>query len=63
MKKMQEDEFDEIEPTTKSGEQCSHEVVKLYILGSHTDYGCVKCKMKSLILEDFKTHITKKQFT
>ena len=56
MQKMQEDKFDEIEPITKQGEKCSHEVVKLYILGSHTDYGCVKCKMKSLILEDFETH-------
>ena len=56
MQKMQEDEFDEIEPITKQGERCSHEVVKLYILGSHTDYGCVKCKMKSLNLKDFRIY-------
>lgn len=54
MQKMQEDEFDKIEPTTKPGERCVHEVVKLYYLGTHSDYGCIKCKMKSLVLEHFE---------
>ena len=54
MMRMQEEEFDEIEPTTKNEEKCQHEIVKLYQLGTHTDYGCIKCKMKSPILEDFK---------
>jgi len=49
---MQEDEFDKIK---KSDEKCPpHEVVKLYYEGTHSDYGCVKCKMKSLILSDFE---------
>ena len=52
MTHMQEEEFDKIE---KSNEKCPpHEVVKLYYDGTHSDYGCVKCKMKSLILEDFE---------
>lgn len=52
MEKMEEEEFNKIKPTTKPG-QCSHDVVKLYIKGTHTDYGCIKCKMISFNKEDF----------
>ena len=49
---MQEEEFDKI---AKSNEKCPpHKVVKLYYKGTHSDYGCVKCKIKSLILSDFE---------
>ena len=49
---MQEEEFDKIE---KSTENCPpHEVVKLYYEGTHSDYGCIKCKRRSLILADFE---------
>lgn len=53
MEHMQEDVFDKI-PITEDYQNCNHEVVKLYYLGTHSDYGCIKCGMKSLILEDFK---------
>ena len=53
MEHMQEDNFDKI-PKTEDCKNCNHEVVKLYDLGSHSDYGCVKCGMQSSILEDFK---------
>lgn len=53
MMRMQEDEFDEITPTTIPGGHCKHEVAKLFVNATHTDYGCIKCKMKSLILENF----------
>lgn len=52
MTHMQEDEFDAIK---KSDEKCPpHEVVKLYTLGAHTDYGCIKCKIRSLDLKFFE---------
>ena len=53
MLKMQEDEFDAIVVDDSTPQCPPHEVVKLYYLGTHSDYGCVKCKMKSFILEDF----------
>ncbi len=54
MEKMQEKDFEKIEPTCHIAE-CDHsEIVKLYYLGAHSDYGCKKCKMQSLILTDFK---------
>lgn len=54
MEKMQEKEFDDI-PQKNSVEECKeHEVVKLYYLGTHSDYGCKKCKLKSLDLNVFK---------
>lgn len=53
MKNMQEDEFDKIERTNLA-KLCKHEVVRLYQFGSHSDYGCIKCGMKSLIIEDFR---------
>ena len=52
MQHMQEDVFDKLE---KSRDKCPpHEVVKLYSEGTHTDYGCIKCKLKSLIIKDFE---------
>lgn len=53
LKNMQEDEFDKIERTNLA-KLCKHEVVRLYQFGSHSDYGCIKCGMKSLIIEDFR---------
>ena len=44
MEKMQEDVFDKIKPTEHS-KKCQHEFVKLYHLGTHTDYGCTKCRI------------------
>ena len=61
MIRMQENEFDQIEPTIKPGEKCNHEIVKLYYLGTHSDYGCIMCKMKSLLLEDFDIKQNKEQ--
>lgn len=58
MLKMQEIEFDKIEPQTNKKEQCLHNVVKLYTFGTHFDYGCTKCKMKSLNLSDFQKDYT-----
>ncbi len=52
MERMQEKDFDKIEQTTEF-KQCDHKVVKLYELGTHTDYGCRFCKIKSLRLSDF----------
>ena len=54
MYKMQEDEFDAIVVDENESKCPPHEVVKLYYLGTHSDYGCIKCKMKSLRLEDFQ---------
>ena len=53
MIKMQEDEFDRIKITDDIPNCPPHEVVKLYCYGTHTDYGCIRCKMKSYRLEDF----------
>lgn len=50
---MQEDEFDRIKITDDIPNCPPHEVVKLYCYGTHTDYGCIRCKMKSYRLEDF----------
>ncbi|MCI8470449.1 MAG: hypothetical protein HFJ35_03000 [Clostridia bacterium] len=55
MERMQQEDFDKIKPTIKSGERCSHSVVKLYYKGTHSDYGCVRCKMQSWNKEDFET--------
>ena len=54
MYKMQEEEFDAIVVDESTPKCPPHEVVKLYYLGTHSDYGCVKCKLKSLNLEDFQ---------
>ncbi|MFR6064888.1 MAG: hypothetical protein ACLUH5_02440 [Eubacterium sp.] len=53
MQKLQEEEFAKIKPTTKP-EECTHEIVKLYYKGSHTDYGCIKCKAQSFNKEDLE---------
>lgn len=54
MYKMHEEEFDAIVIDENTAKCPPHEVVRLYYLGTHSDYGCVKCKMKSLRLEDFQ---------
>lgn len=54
MEKMQEDEFDNIAPQCDPS-KCNHdEIVKLYYLSTHTDYGCKKCKMHSTNIEAFR---------
>lgn len=53
MKRMQEDEFDKLEKMDKPCLKGRHEVVKLYYLGTHSDYGCEKCGMKSYNIKDF----------
>lgn len=54
MEKMQETEFDQIVPVCEFSE-CDHsQIVKIYYLATHSDYGCKKCKMKSLNLDTFK---------
>lgn len=53
MTKMAEEDFDKLEAST-TPEKCDHkDIVKLYYLGTHTDYGCIKCKCKSSNKEDF----------
>ena len=53
MEKMQEKDFDELEPTCQM-EQCKHErVIKLYENATHCDYGCLDCHYKSFRKEDF----------
>ena len=53
MEKMQEEEFDKINPTYDPNE-CNHQnIVKLYYLGTHSDYGCLDCKIKSFDLSLF----------
>ena len=51
MKHMQEEAFDKLNfsDLDKSGKnkECKHSIVKLYYLGTHTDYGCEKCGFKS----------------
>lgn len=54
MYKMQEEEFDAITINDNTPKCPPHEIVKLYYLGTHSDYGCVKCKMKSYNPEDFR---------
>ncbi len=51
MQKMQEEEFNKIEASCKP-EDCKHlRIVKLYELGTHSDYGCLDCKMKSFAFD------------
>ena len=57
MQHMQEKEFDKFEKI--DGKCPPHEVVKIYDEGTHSDYGCIKCKMKSLILSDFDKDLRK----
>ena len=51
---MQEDEFDQMKKTLKPEECKEHNFVKLYYLGSHSDYGCTLCGLKTLTPELFK---------
>ena len=57
MRHMQEEEFDKLKfpyiNKNHKNEKCEHSVVKLYYLGTHSDYGCEKCGMKSSRIEDF----------
>ena len=55
MEKMQEAEFDRIKQKITPNKCQNHYVVKLYYLGTHSDYGCRNCKMKSSILKDFES--------
>ena len=53
MTKMTEEDFDKLVAST-TPEKCDHkDIVKLYYLGTHTDYGCIKCKCKSSNKEDY----------
>lgn len=53
MERMQEEEFDKLKKSNKPCPKGQHEVVKLYYLGTHSDYGCKKCGVKSYNVEDF----------
>lgn len=53
MMKMQESEFKALK-FTENPATCKHELVKLYILGMETDYGCIKCGMTAFNKEDFE---------
>lgn len=53
MEHMSELEFETLAKTAETA-HCKHKkVVKLYYAGMHSNYGCVKCKMKSLNTMDF----------
>lgn len=53
MQKMTEEEFDKI-AYEYNIKECDHsQVVRLYYMGTHTDYGCMKCGMKSTVKEHF----------
>ncbi len=57
MRKMQQDEFDELTKNISEAEKrkCKHtEIVKIYFLGANTDYGCVGCGMEHTSLEAFR---------
>ena len=53
MEKLQETEFAQLNATCEA-RRCNHNIVKLYDKGTHSDYGCVNCKMQSMNLEDFE---------
>lgn len=55
MQHMQEEKFEIIKKKNEICKKDEHDVVKLYINGTHTDYGCVICGMKSLMLTDFNS--------
>lgn len=59
MEKMQEEVFDKIKATCRP-EECKHQrIVKLYYLGTHSDYGCLDCKMMSFNIESFEKEQSK----
>ena len=47
MKKMQESEFENLQKVGNP-KTCRHQFVKLYYNGTHTDYGCVLCKIQTM---------------
>ena len=51
MLRMQEDEFDRREKTCTPAECKEHCFAKLYYLGTHSDYGCIHCGLKTLTPE------------
>ena len=53
MKKMTESDFDKLEASVSPEKGDHAEIGRLYYLGTHTDYGCIKCKCKSANKEDF----------
>lgn len=56
MKHMQESDFDKISKTCEFN-NCVHHVVKLYYLSAHSDYGCVKCKVKNTNIDFFNLNL------
>ena len=54
MQKMQEDYFDSLKKDCHPNECKEHEFIKLYYKGTHSDYGCIHCGMKTLTPELFK---------
>ena len=52
MKKMQETEFDKI-VWKRNAKECPHSFVKLYDRGTHSDYGCELCGMKTMTPEQY----------
>ena len=53
MTHMQEEDFAKLRKTVKPEECKKHEFVKLYYLGTHSDYGCILCGFKTLTPEEF----------
>lgn len=51
---MQEDEFDKIKKPLKPEKCKKHDFVKLYVLSTHSDYGCTLCGFKTLTPEMYK---------
>ena len=51
---MQEDEFDKIKKPLKPEECKKHDFVKLYVLSTHSDYGCTLCGFKTLTPELYR---------
>lgn len=52
MQKIQEKEFYEAVKNAKAGECKEHEFVKIYNLGSHDNFGCIKCGYRTLVLNE-----------
>ena len=56
MRKIDEEEFYELTKNIPDDVKCScghSEVVRIYTLGSHTDYGCLKCGLQHTNKEFF----------
>ena len=54
MEKMQEKEFDEMIKSANPAACKKHCFIKLYELGTHSDYGCKYCGLKTLTPEKFE---------